>query len=89
MRAFAARNLNLHGFGIKITGLIRYAEALASSDSMAWSFRGRHIPGCAPGHRSESNCLRFALSWRQALLTKLDSRQSQRSDQATADLWVP
>jgi hypothetical protein len=34
MRTFAARELNLHGFGVKITGLDRYAEALSSSDSM-------------------------------------------------------
>lgn len=63
MRAFATRNLNLHGFGIKLSGLNRYAEALASSDSMSWSRRGRYVPGCTPSHRTESNCLHFALSW--------------------------
>ena len=63
MRAFAARNLNLHGFGVKLSGLNRYAETLSSSDSMSWSMRGRYVPGCTPSHRSESNCLRFALAW--------------------------
>ncbi|WP_455424364.1 deazapurine DNA modification protein DpdA family protein [Amycolatopsis magusensis] len=47
MRALAARGLSLHGFGVKIIGLARYADALASSDSAAWNLRGRHVPGCA------------------------------------------
>lgn len=71
MRAFAARNLNLHGFGIKISGLNRYAEALSSSDSMSWSMRGRYVPGCTPSHRTESNCLRFALRWHQRIQATL------------------
>lgn len=73
MRAFATRELNLHGFGIKITGLNRYAEALSSSDSMSWSMRGRYVPGCGPSHRTESNCLRFALSWYRQIRTTLGS----------------
>lgn len=63
VRVFAARDLKLHGFGVKTTGLSRYAGALSSSDSLAWSMRGRYVPGCTPSHRTESNCLRFALSW--------------------------
>lgn len=63
VRNFASRELSLHGFGVKLVGLSHYAEALSSSDSMSWSRRGRYVPGCAPSHRTESNCLRFALSW--------------------------
>jgi hypothetical protein len=70
----AARNLRLHGFGVKTGGLARYAEALSSSDSMAWSFRGRHVPGCAPSHRTESNCLRFALDWHRRIQNALDDQ---------------
>jgi len=73
MRAFAARNLRLHGFGIKIGGLSQYAEALSSSDSMAWSRRGRYVAGCTPSHRTESNCLRFALSWYRQIQATLGS----------------
>lgn len=65
MRVFATRNLRLHGFGVKIGGLSQYAEALSSSDSMAWSRRGRYVRGCTPSHKTESNCLRFALNWHQ------------------------
>lgn len=71
MRTLAARGLRLHGFGVKTTGLTRYASTLASADSMAWSFRGRHVPGCTPGHRTESNCLHFALAWHDRLLRSL------------------
>ncbi|MGW5051572.1 deazapurine DNA modification protein DpdA family protein [Actinokineospora sp. NPDC004072] len=67
MRAFATRNLNLHGFGVKLSGLNRYAEALSSSDSMSWSRRGRYVPGCTASHRTESNCLQFALSWHRRI----------------------
>jgi hypothetical protein len=71
MRTLAARGLRLHGFGVKTTGLSRYAEVLASSDSMAWSYRGRFAPGCTPSHRTESNCVHFALAWHDRLLRSL------------------
>lgn len=63
MRSLAVRGLRLHGFGVKITGLGLYRDALNSVDSMAWSFQGRRTPGCSPTHRSEANCLDFALAW--------------------------
>jgi hypothetical protein len=80
MRSLAARDLALHGFGVKTAGLARYQNALASTDSMAWSFRGRHVPGCTSTHRSESNCLSFALRWRNNLLTKLTAGQPPAVD---------
>ncbi|MPZ79646.1 MAG: hypothetical protein GEV28_04300 [Actinophytocola sp.] len=67
MRSLAARGLRLHGFGVKITGLARYAETMSSADSASWSRQGRYVPGCSPSHRSESNCLRFALAWHDRL----------------------
>ena len=66
----AAGGLRLHGFGVKKTGIERYGDLLASADSMAWSFRARRsppLPGCT--HASCSNCARFALLWREQLLT--------------------
>ena len=43
--ALHARGLTrLHGFGIKIGGLIRCGHLLTSADSMAWSFAARHQP---------------------------------------------
>jgi len=74
MQALAGKGLRLHGFGVKTEGLRRYGQYLASSDSMAWSLRGRHIRGCrharhgqrAPG--SESNCLAFAREWRAGII---------------------
>jgi hypothetical protein len=67
VRSLSARGLRLHGFGVKITGLRRFGEALSSADSASWSLQGRHVPGCSPSHRSESNCLNFALAWYERL----------------------
>jgi hypothetical protein len=77
VRAIVARGISLHGFGVKMTGLVKVAPLLASSDSLAWSFRARKIqkPGlvqCIGGsHKNCANCLPFALVWRQKLLAKL------------------
>src|SRR5438874_1153376 len=47
VRTLANLGLRMHGFGVKTAGLQRYGHYLASADSLAWSFRGRHIAGCA------------------------------------------
>ncbi|MEV0675924.1 hypothetical protein AB0I60_05300 [Actinosynnema sp. NPDC050436] len=73
VRSLAARGYKLHAFGAKILGLARYADALASSDSASWSLHGRHLPGCTPGHRSESNCLTYAMDWYSRLRVRLDT----------------
>jgi len=73
VRSLAGRGLRLHTFGAKVLGLARYADAICSSDSLAWSFRGRHVPGCSPSHRSESNCVHFALAWHTRLLASLSA----------------
>ncbi|WP_216209809.1 deazapurine DNA modification protein DpdA family protein [Amycolatopsis aidingensis] len=80
VRTFASRNLRLHGFGVKIGGIGRYAEALSSSDSASWSRRGRYVPGCGPSHRTESNCLRFALSWYRQIHSTLASAGASAED---------
>jgi hypothetical protein len=74
--ALAARGLRLHGFGVKTSGLQRYGHRLVSADSMAWSFRGRHIKGCAHPRTtrtrqiaSEANCPQFALDWRGRVIS--------------------
>ncbi|OKI19294.1 hypothetical protein [Streptomyces sp. CB03911] len=60
--------LRLHGFGVKSAGLRRYAQHLSSADSMAWSFRGRHVEGCTATHKTEANCAVFAMAWRRRAL---------------------
>ncbi|MDX8143317.1 hypothetical protein SK854_14405 [Lentzea sp. BCCO 10_0061] len=76
VRVLAARDLKLHGFGVKTAGLGRYADALSSSDSMAWSKRGRYVKGCGPSHRTESNCLNFALSWHRQIQSAVSEVRS-------------
>ncbi len=66
----AAEGLALHGFGVKIRGLAKYGQGLASADSMAWSYAARkrpRLPGCE-GHQHCNNCERFALLWRWSLI---------------------
>lgn len=62
-----------HGFGVKVTGLTTYGDLLASSDSMAWSYRARkgqvQLPGCT--HRNCANCLTWALEWRKTKVMPL------------------
>jgi hypothetical protein len=72
VRSLSQREYHLHAFGVKVLGLVRYADVLASSDSASWSLRGRHTPGCTPTHRSESNCLHFALKWYARLTASLN-----------------
>tara|TARA_Y100000593_G_C4213544_1_gene288076 strand:- start:80 stop:820 length:741 start_codon:yes stop_codon:yes gene_type:complete len=64
--------LRLHAFGVKGRALARVHHRLASSDSMAWSYRarrgGRH-PDCT--HRRCNHCRKFARLWRDQLLETL------------------
>jgi hypothetical protein len=76
----AAAELRLHGFGVKHHGLIGYADQLASTDSLAWSYAARRrppLPGCS-GHRNCTNCPRYALAWRARLLAALDGPRQLR-----------
>lgn len=81
MRTLASSGLRLHGFGFKTRGLVRAADAMASADSLAWSFSARMEealpghdrpgPGRPLGHKQCSNCGVYALLWRKKLLTML------------------
>jgi hypothetical protein len=74
-------HLPLHGFGVKTLGLARYGDRLVSADSMAWSVDGRRTtPGCTPSHKSEANCRRFALEWRERLLATVASAKPDLQD---------
>lgn len=78
VRQLASIGLRLHGFGMKITGLRAFGDALASADSMAWSVRARWaqtpLPDCRhPG--TCANCLPFALRWRDQVLANLQRPQ--------------
>lgn len=77
--------LRIHAFGVKLAGLLKTADALASADSMAWSFTARHrspLPGCT--HRNCANCLRFALQWREEVL-----RRIERAERTPRQLCLP
>lgn len=70
LKTLAGLGLLLHGFGVKLTGLLQTAGALVSADSMAWSFAARRtnpLPGCI-GHKNCANCPHYAMMWREKLL---------------------
>ena len=67
----AAGITNIHAMGAH-SGLRRYGALVASADSMAWSMEARTeapLPGCT--HKNCANCLRYALGWRERLLSTL------------------
>jgi hypothetical protein len=73
VRRISKHKINVHAFGFKQTGLRNSWDCLTSADSMAWSFRARMskpLPGCT--HKTCSNCLKFALRWREEMLGKID-----------------
>lgn len=69
MQMIQRAGIRTHGFGVKKTGVAHYGGLLTSADSMAWSYSARYsppLPGCT--HKHCSNCLRYALDWRNQLL---------------------
>lgn len=70
----ALQPLRLHGFGVKIDGLSRFAHCLVSADSMAWSIGARHRPAMYPecSHRNCASCVRWALEWRSGVVERLE-----------------
>ena len=68
--------LKLHAFGVKLTGLESYGDALHSADSMAWSYRARRdTPMRGHTHKSCANCLPYALRWRDQVLARLGQQR--------------
>ncbi len=88
VRALARDGVRLHGFGFKKTGLIACGDALVSADSMAWTVDARYQPplpgheypgpGRSRGHARCSNCIEFALAWRDSLIARLENRKRGR-----------
>lgn len=73
---FAGQGVRLHAFGLKLNGLREIGYLLESSDSLAWSYNARRnppLPGCT--HRSCSNCIHWALHWRERVLKALTTQQ--------------
>lgn len=65
----ACEGIQCHGFGIKIIGLTKYSQYLASADSLAWSYNARRNPPLSTcTHQHCSNCLKWALRWRERVL---------------------
>lgn len=74
-RFLSGEGLACHGFGVKLEGVRKYGQFLASSDSMAWSAGARRNPrmeACThPG--SCANCWRRAIAWRREVMQAIGS----------------
>lgn len=72
IREVAGTGIRLHGFGLKHTGLKRYAHLLASADSIAWAQHAvlarLRLPECTHGGKDCSGCITWALRWREMVL---------------------
>jgi hypothetical protein len=84
--------LNKHGFGVKIGGIRRYGHLLKSSDSLAWSAAGVHLPGCPPvpgkrPHKNEANCRRWALEWYGDVLDVVEESRVNSARSEQRGLW--
>ena len=83
MSLLSGGSISVHGFGVKKAGLRKYGQHLGSADSMAWSFGARRtdpLPGCHHGKYGTGNCAncpRFALQWREELLTSMQSEPKE------------
>ncbi|MFM9462813.1 hypothetical protein ACKI1K_08155 [Streptomyces scabiei] len=75
----AQAGIRIHAFGFKKAGLRIAYKNVVSADSLAWSYGGRHEPGCSDTHQHENNCMRHALWWRRDLLDHIaDDQRRQR-----------
>jgi hypothetical protein len=89
----AGEGLRLHGFGLKVQGLLAAARDLAGADSLAWSFDARrlgHTQGrawCGSGtHKNCANCAGYALHWRRRVLGAIAAGESAPRQLALWDL---
>jgi len=60
--------LKIHAFGAKGDAIAKYGQLMSSCDSMAWSYAGRNRPDPTCQKKTCSNCLHYALAWREAAL---------------------
>jgi hypothetical protein len=69
----ASHGLQLHGFGIKTSGIDTYGALLASADSFAWSYGARRRVGHCPHGvvKWEANCPIYAREWRDGVVGKV------------------
>lgn len=84
IREVASTGIKLHAFGVKTTGLRRYAHLLTSADSVTWSLHARiariRLPECTHNTKDCSSCLTWALKWREEMLTKISTEDVPSSN---------
>jgi hypothetical protein len=82
----SGQGLKLHGFGVKLKGLVLASRYLVSADSMSWSFTARRelpIEGHEAWHKNCANCQEYAETWYRSKVLALLSLN--KYEQATAN----
>jgi hypothetical protein len=87
----AGLGLSCHGFGVKTTGLVKFAHHLVSADSMAWSDAARpkgrdpgiRLQGC--DHKTCANCPKWARLWMGRIHEAVGRNNYQTQTQTQAD----
>jgi hypothetical protein len=74
IKGVANRGINVHGFGLKTTSLLKVKGEIVSADSMTWSYAGRRLPDPAGKTSSLSNSFDYMLQWYRELECKLEER---------------
>jgi hypothetical protein len=74
-RELHGQGIRLHGFGLKMKGLLDLGPYLRSCDSMAWSYEARMLksPSLECRYRGRkhincANCMDYAMSWRDRVV---------------------
>lgn len=80
IRTVAGMGIRVHAFGVKVDGLKLFGDAIASADSMAWSFVARRrnilLEACRGGtHKNCANCMRWAMEWHRTRICKLPAAE--------------
>lgn len=73
LRRLARGGLRFHAFGVDTRAVGKCGDVLVSYDSMAWSVSARRerilTPQCVgKGHKTCSNCMEYAIAWREEVL---------------------
>lgn len=82
IRAVRSLGIRPHGFGFKKEGIRAALGSLESADSMAWCYAGWRtpLPECKGSHRNCAHCPRFALKWRQQIVSEIESGKRKAFD---------
>lgn len=67
----AVPGINIHAYGVKTLGIRQVGHLIGTSDTESWAREarwGEPLPACVGTHRKCTQCLDYALAWRDRLI---------------------